>query len=180
MPDRIQRNKISKKVEELLQKFDVRRPPVPVDKLVKKLGILLAPLPGEDDISGAIIRKDGRVVIAVNPAHHINRQRFTIGHEMGHYFLHEGLETHVDQNFRVAWRNAESSKAVDWNEIQANRFAAEILMPTRFLLKDLDSLEVIDRRTVVLLANRYAVSPDAMKIRLTQLGITGPFGDPTS
>jgi len=177
MLDRMKRDEISERVEKLLLRFDVRRPPVPVDKLAKKLGLLLAPLPADDEISGAIIRKDGQVVIAVNPAHHINRQRFTIAHELGHYFLHEGMETHVDQNFRVAWRNAESSKAIDWNEIQANRFAAELLMPTSFMLKDLDSLESVDRHAVALLATKYAVSPGAMKIRLSQLGIIGPFSN---
>jgi Zn-dependent peptidase ImmA (M78 family) len=168
-------DKISDKVVELLREFKIRRPPVPVDRIAKKLGILLAPLPGDDEISGAIVRKDGHVVIAVNPAHHLNRQRFTIAHELGHYFLHDGLEEHVDQNFRVAWRNAESSKAVNWVEIQANRFAAELLMPTSFIESDLDQLQMIDKRAVALLAAKYAVSAEAMKIRLSQLGIVGPY-----
>jgi Zn-dependent peptidase ImmA (M78 family) len=168
-------DKIADTVETLLQKFNVRHPPVPVDKIVRKLNLLLASLPADDEISGAIVRKDGRVVIAVNPAHHINRQRFTIAHELGHYFLHEGLEEHVDENFRVAWRNADSSKAINWVEIQANRFAAELLMPTSFLQSDLDALDRIDKRTVALLATKYVVSPEAMKIRLSQLGILGPF-----
>ena len=168
-------DEITQKVEELLLRFDIRRPPVPVDKVAKRLKVLLAPLPADDDISGAIVRKDGHVVIAINPAHHINRQRFTIAHELGHYFLHEGLEQHVDQNFRVSWRNADSSKAVNWTEIQANRFAAELLMPTKFMQRDLDSLNQIDKRTVALLASKYVVSPEAMKIRLSQLGILGPF-----
>ena len=168
-------DEITQRVEELLLRFDIRRPPVPVDKVAKRVKLLLAPLPADDDISGAIVRKDGHVVIAINPAHHINRQRFTIAHELGHYFLHEGLEQHVDQNFRVSWRNADSSKAVNWTEIQANRFAAELLMPTKFMQRDLDSLNQIDKRTVALLASKYAVSPEAMKIRLSQLGILGPF-----
>ena len=50
-------------------------------------------------------------------------------------------------------------------------------MPTRFMISDLDALESIDPHTVALLASRYVVSPDAMKIRLSQLGITGPFRD---
>ncbi len=128
----------------------------------------------DDEISGAIIKNGKEVVIAVNPAHHTNRQRFTIAHELGHYFLHENLEKHVDQ-IRVAWRDAESSKAVNWTEIQANRFAAELLMPTRFILRDLDSLESIGAHTVALLASKYVASPDAMKIRLSQLGMIGPF-----
>ncbi len=166
---------IRQEVNDLLQRFNIRRPPVPVDKIAKKLGLMLVPLPGDDEISGAIIRKDGKVVIAVNPAHHINRQRFTIAHELGHFLLHEGLEEHVDQDLRVAWRNANSSKAVNWIEIQANRFAAELLMPMSYLKQDLDCLELIDKRTVALLAAKYVVSPEAMKIRLSQLGIVGPF-----
>ena len=150
---------ITTEVEDLLSRFEVNRPPVPVDKIAKRLNIQLLPLPAEDDISGAIIRKADRVTIAINPAHHVNRRRFTIAHELGHYFLHEGLEEHVDEDFRVAWRNADSSKAVNWIEIQANRFAAELLMPTRFLEKDLDELSDFDKRTIVLLAKKYVVSP---------------------
>ena len=114
-------------------------------------------------------------MIAVNPAHHINRQRFTIAHELGHYFFHEGLEEHVDQNFRIAWRNSDSSKAINWLEVEANRFPAALLIPTRFLQSDLDTLQTLDARTLLLLAKRYIVSPEAMKIRLSQFGITGPF-----
>jgi Zn-dependent peptidase ImmA (M78 family) len=168
-------DKISSKVEELLYRFNIRRPPVPVRQVAKKLGLLLAALPANDDISGAIIRKNGRVVIAVNTSQHSNRQRFTIAHELAHYFFHEGLEEHVDQNFRVAWRNSESSKAINWVEIEANRFAADLLMPFEFLKKDLDALDRMDRRTVALLASRYGVSAEAMKFRLTNLGILPPF-----
>lgn len=168
-------DKIDEKVRELLARFRVRRAPVPVEQIAKKVGIKIAAVPAEDDISGAIIRKGTRVVIAVNTSHHPNRQRFTVAHELGHYYFHHGLEEHVDQNFRIAWRNSDSSKAVDWLEIEANRFAAELLMPTEFLTRDLDALQKIEKRTVALLASRYRVSPEAMKIRLTNLGIIGPF-----
>ena len=168
-------DRIESKVEEILEEFAVRRPPIAVDKIAKKVGIFLCPLPGDNDISGAIIRKDSHVVIAVNPTHHLNRQRFTIAHELGHYFFHEGLEEHVDQNFRVAWRSTDSSKAINWLEVEANRFAACLLMPTKFLQNDLETLQTLDARTLILLARRYVVSPESMKIRLSQFGITGPF-----
>jgi Zn-dependent peptidase ImmA (M78 family) len=168
-------DKVDEKVRELLDQFRVRRPPVPVKRIAKKLGLELAAVPADDEISGAIIRKGIRVVIAVNTSHHPNRQRFTVAHELGHFFFHHGLEEHVDQNFRIAWRNADSSKAIDWAEIEANRFAAELLMPREFLIRDLDAQQKIEKRTVALLASRYRVSPEAMKFRLTNLGITGPF-----
>src|SRR5260370_13393971 len=136
---------IEAKVEELLCTFRVRGAPVPVDHLVKKLGLVLCPLPAEDDISGAIVRKGGHVVIAVNPAHHRNRQRFTIAHELAHFFFHEGLEEHVDQDFRISWRRAPgSAHGINWQEVTADRFAAELLMPTRFLRDDLDTLQDVD------------------------------------
>ena len=47
------------------------------------------------------------MLLAVNSSHHINRQRFTLAHELGHFFLHEDMEEHVDQNLRVAWRNSQ-------------------------------------------------------------------------
>lgn len=166
---------ISEIVTSLLERFRVRRAPVPVDRIARGLGIQVRALPGDDEISGAIIRTKDHVIIAVNPAHHSNRQRFTIAHELGHYHLHEGLERHVDQNFRIAWRNADSSKAINWTEIQANRFAAELLMPTQFMEADLNQLRTIEKRTVALLADKYKVSPEAMKIRLSQFGILGPF-----
>lgn len=167
---------ISAQVQGLLDRFCILHPPVPVDQIAKKLGLLLCSLPAgsEDDISGAIIRNSHRVVIAVNPEHHSNRQRFTIAHELGHYFLHESeVYEHVDQRFSVAWRKTDPSGGVDWLEVEANRFAAELLIPTKFLTKDLNSLKEIDRRTTVLLASRYGVSKDAMRFRLTNLGITG-------
>jgi len=164
------------KVEDLLQQFRIQTPPVPVEKIARKLGILICPLPAEDDISGAIVRKDGHVVIAINPTHHSNRQRFTIAHELGHFFFHAGLEEHVDRDFRVSWRRvADSPPSVDWQEITANRFAAELLMPSRFMKSDLDTIGEVNKRAVTLFALRYKVSNEAMKIRLSNLGIVGPF-----
>jgi len=83
------------------------------------------------------------------------------------------VQEHVDQRFGVAWRKADSSGGVDWLEVEANRFAAELLIPTKFLTRDLDSLDQIDRHTIVVLSSRYSVSKDAMKFRLTNLGIIG-------
>jgi Zn-dependent peptidase ImmA (M78 family) len=167
--------KIESKVEAILQKFRIRKPPVSVHRIAKGMGLRVVAVPAEDSISGAIIRDSKEAIIAVNTSQHINRQRFTVAHELAHFLFHEGMEEHVDQNFRVAWRNSKSSKAIDWIEIEANRFAAELLMPTKFLMADLDSMERIDRHSVALLASRYRVSPEAMKFRLTNLGLIPPF-----
>ena len=54
---------------------------------------------------------DNEAVIGVNSAHHINRQRFTIAHELGHFCLHKGKDVHIDRSFRVNRRDKRSAQA---------------------------------------------------------------------
>jgi Zn-dependent peptidase ImmA (M78 family) len=157
--------------EELLRKYNVTGPAVPVQKIAKLEGIQVVDIPATDDISGALVRSGGRVIIAVNPRHHIHRRRFTIAHELGHFFKHADVETHVDQDFRINFRDARSSGAVDWMEIAANEYAASLLMPTGFLLHDLTRPQHLTESRVQSLATRYEVSTLAMRLRLTNLGM---------
>jgi Zn-dependent peptidase ImmA (M78 family) len=167
-------SKIREKVEALLRGNRIRKPPVPVERIATKLGLEIRCAPLDGDLSGALVRNDGEIYIGVNSLHHPNRQRFTIAHELGHFSLHKGIKIHVDRDFRVNWRDEDSSKAVDPEEMEANRFAAELLMPTHLLVRDIEELKRLDRRTVDLLARRYKVSQQAMKIRLGNFGFVLP------
>lgn len=164
------------RVAEILRGFAIVEPPVPVEEIARRLGIAIYPLPAGTEISGAIAQRDGSTIIGVNIAHHPNRQRFTIAHELGHHLLGHELKQHVDGDFRVAWRSTESSKAVNWMEIEANALAAELLIPTAFIKRDLDILErQMNSSIVEQLARRYKVSRQAMEIRLTNLGLIPPY-----
>jgi Zn-dependent peptidase ImmA (M78 family) len=121
-----------------------------------------------------MVYRDGdRIVVGVNSLHHPNRQRFTIAHEIGHLLLHRGKEVHIDRTFRVNLRDDVSSKAVDQEEIQANRFAAELLMPRGMLIEDLKTQQIDYENEEALgeLAKRYRVSLQAMTFRLANLGL---------
>ncbi len=126
------------------------------------------------DLSGALVRGDGEAYIGVNSLHHPNRQRFSIAHELGHYMLHKGMKVHVDKDFHVNWRDDDSSKAINRDEIEANRFAAELLMPTRFLVRDIEELKSVNQEIAHTLAKRYKVSSQAMRIRLGNFGFIVP------
>jgi Zn-dependent peptidase ImmA (M78 family) len=165
--------------DDVLNECGFSEPPVPVELIPGRFGIQLCQLSGSDDIFGAIVRKAEDVVIAVNPSQHQNRQRFTIAHELGHYFRHPGRSEHVDRDFRIHWRNRESSQGINWEEIEANRFAAELLMPERLLRKDLVGSSALSESVLRTLATRYKVSLVAMKFRLLNLGILPPEWDPT-
>jgi Zn-dependent peptidase ImmA (M78 family) len=157
---------------DLLKRGRVRKAPIPVEKLAALLNaeIVLQPFSGE--ISGIIHRnKDGRAVIGVNSSHPIQRQRFTIAHEIGHLLLHTDENLHVDKNFPIGLRSGSSSKAEDENEIEANQFAAALLMPADFISRDVAPLIGKDVLIAIgKLARKYGVSEQAMSIRLSVLG----------
>ncbi len=163
-----------RRASELLQHAGVQQPPVPVEKLAANAGaaLRLEPLPGE--LSGMVHRaSEGRAIIGVNSLHAATRQRFTIAHELGHLLLHRDEMTHVDDKNPIAFRDRTSSSASDEREIEANQFAAELLMPTSMILtavKDLP-LGIEFDEGVRRLAEDFNVSVQAMTIRLSALGI---------
>jgi Zn-dependent peptidase ImmA (M78 family) len=161
-------------ISNLLNQNNVTDAPVDVERIARAEGIDVRKRPAEDEISGFFLRSpDGVSVICVNNLHHPNRQRFTIAHELGHYHMHNFDEVHVDR-VMFRYRDARSRAGDDKYEIDANRFAAELLMPEEFLLRDLKRLGVrdfLDDRTVSHLARKYQVSVQAMSLRLVSLDL---------
>ncbi len=172
----VRRKRIHDLVGQLLGDNRVTAPPVDVDRIAKSLGIQIRRQPYEPEkISGFLYRDRDRAIIGVNSNHHRHRRRFTVAHEIGHFLLHKaGLdEVHIDQDFQVQLRGERSSKGTDIEEIEANAFAAELLMPAAFLREDVLQMETVafqDEGWVRKLANRYAVSPQSLVFRLARLG----------
>lgn len=138
------------------------------------LEIEIRKTPADDELSGFLVKRpNGHSVIGVNSIQHPNRQRFTIGHEIGHFMLHDFEEVHIDK-FVVRLRDKTSSTGESDDEVQANRFAAELLMPQDFLIRDLPTFasnDLLDERGLARLAKHYLVSTQAMTTRLVSLGL---------
>lgn len=170
----IRRKLIQSQAQSLLAKFNVKHVPVPVEKIAKGLGAIVQRIPADDSLSGFIYheRSSETTVIGVNANHPSTRQHFTLGHELGHFVLHNMEDVHVDRGFSVRLRNAASSEGTDVEEKEANLFAAELLMPARFLEKDVASVGVVDledESVISKLAAKYGVSTQAMTFRLAYL-----------
>lgn len=175
----IRRKQIRQVVQDILAKHKIKSAPVDVEKIVKALKISISLESVNDELSGFLYRdkKANRAVIGANKAHHENRQRFTIAHELGHFLLHEGETIHLDSgprnSFTINLRNTESAKGEDDDEREANLFAAELLMPADFLAKDLEGqdLDIFEENTFLPeLASKYKVSVQALTFRLANLG----------
>lgn len=171
----VRRKHIRSLVEQLLKTNRVHGAPVPVEELAQTLGVEVRREPTDDDLSGFLYRDRKRksAIVGVNANQHPNRQNFTIGHELGHFLLHESDTLHVDRQFQIKLRSEASSKGVDDEEKESNLFAAELLMPARFLRSDLekiDAFDLDDEEVVADLATKYSVSTQAMTFRLAYLG----------
>ena len=165
---------VSKRANALLKRFEITQVPVHVEKLANSMGALVRFSPLGDSLSGMIYIEGNRAIIGVNSYHHQNRQRFTIAHEIAHLELHEQLivnEVHVDKRFRVLMRDASSASGSERMEIEANRFAAELLMPSS-LLNDMlkkNGFDIDDDRPLEILARKFRVSKQALEFRIRNL-----------
>ncbi|MGW1419838.1 ImmA/IrrE family metallo-endopeptidase [Bradyrhizobium manausense] len=169
MKPRIGYARVRRKAAELLE--GQNSPPVSLDLVADLLGAEIREVELDDDASGILFRGNGRKVIAVNRSHHPLRKRFTIAHELGHLALHKGAEVHVDQVFRINLRDARSATAEDVEEIEANAFAANLLIPAQWIRLDVAgyTLDLENEARIDALADRYQVSKQAMIVRLTSL-----------
>jgi Zn-dependent peptidase ImmA (M78 family) len=161
---------IQRKANEVLRRSGIEEKPVHVMRIAETLGARIRPEILENGISGGLYRHADGPVIGVNAQHHPNRQRFTIAHEIGHLVLHESEDYFVDRVFR---RDTNSSAAVDQVEIEANKFAACLLMPKSFVKAAIaDYEEPLRSENVEELARSFQVSQQAMTLRLINLQVS--------
>lgn len=151
--------------------------PVPVEQIVEHLGLGPSCRPLPDNISGAIQRSNispAGYTIVVNSAHHPNRQRFTMAHELGHYIYHRDLlNMGVGDTlaFRAEGSGTPNDRIGPTQETEANRFAANLLMPNKLI----ERLQ-LETRDPKIMAKRLGVSESALRIKLGLPPATGLFG----
>lgn len=152
----------------LLTQYRVLSAPVPVERIAKSLGAKVQYSPFDGDLSGMAFIKDGIPIIGVNSLHHPNRQRFTLAHELAHIQLHRPqieAAVHIDKG--SLRRDALAAAGTDPTEIEANAFAAELLMPEFLLAAELNgrTVDTEDDEMIRSLAKRFKVSEAAMRFR---------------
>jgi len=147
--------------------------PVDLKAIFRDLGITYEERCMSGGASGSITRSGDDFIIAVNSMESDNRQRFTAAHELAHYLLHRDLmgdgkkmHHHIDS----LYGGGEPDGDVVFkrtHEIQANRIAAQIVMPAQLVVQ-----EYKRKPDAATLANKFGVSKAAMEIRLKTLGLT--------
>jgi Predicted Zn peptidase len=136
--------------------------PIKLSEIARQLGVVVRSATLPVGISGEIRPSvgAGNFTIKVNRHDDPKRQRFTVAHELAHFLLHrEYIGNGLSDD--VLYRSSLS----DTKEAQANRLAADILMP-RHLIEEL-KIRLLDADDVISdLAEAFNVSTTAMQIRV--------------
>lgn len=186
---------IRDEAEQFLDEYHKDRDlPVPIELIVEfDLGMDIVPIPGlqadtrvdaflASDLSQVFIDED---VVQWSP----NRYRFSLAHEAGHWWLHDGLYEDSDIASVRDWKAAYAELGEDykWFEFQANSFAGLVLVPSEVLKARFERLvgEAGDKgmkrsalfrhparqRLIEALADNFKVSEQVMEIRLEKDGL---------
>ncbi|MCY4549265.1 MAG: ImmA/IrrE family metallo-endopeptidase [Defluviicoccus sp.] len=138
--------------------------PVPLGAIAHDLGITVKLSALERGKSGLIECVNGEYRIKINRHEARERQRYTLAHEIAHFLLHRDI---IDQRGEIVDNVLYRSGQPAQIEYEANRLAADLIMPEDFIRADLSAVglpvtdEVIER-----LAHEWQVSTAAMEIRL--------------
>lgn len=145
-----------RKSYDFLALFSDLRPPVQIEKIINSLWISVDRV-NSNKLDWICMLVEWKWHIVINKNMSITRQRFTLAHELKHY---------------LDWENACAIRGVNRTQIEkdANKFAAELLIPTQALIKSF-----IKEKNTSALANKFWVSVQVMEIRLKNLGLIFNF-----
>ncbi|MET8089478.1 ImmA/IrrE family metallo-endopeptidase [Micromonospora sp. NPDC005220] len=167
---------IEQRAVSLLARHNALIAPVPIEAIAAGEGASIARNHFSGTESGFALRQGEMKIIGVNTATSPRRQRFTIAHELGHLELHSSRSLVVDHSVYIAKRDEVSSMGSDKEEIEANRFAAAILMPHELIVQELRILLETDDfqsrdELIARMARVFDVSNEAMGYRLINLNV---------
>ncbi len=141
--------------------------PIPVQEIAAAVDILEIKPITLSGFEGGLITPDDKSsgCILINENSRPQRQRFTIGHELGHYLNpwhnsgSEGQFMCKAQDMVVCGTPAGMRQKM---EVEANQFSAELLMPTKFMRDHIKRIKEPETDHIVALAEKYDVSKESM------------------
>ncbi len=162
--------------KKILEKYDLLELPVDPFKLarIENIDIYNASFKKMDGdyVLGAIQKDENEdISIYINERDPYTRKRFTLAHELGHYYLGH-LNGHENQIVELE-RNA-GYNTYNTLEIQANQFAASLLMEKNSVIEYYNILKKSNHAfsyILTTLSNIFGVSQQAMNFRLKNLGL---------
>jgi Zn-dependent peptidase ImmA (M78 family) len=149
------------------------RQPIRLQSLLRDLKVLTVFQPLSDAFAGMALKTsetDGtsQRFMLINSNQTLGRQHFTICHELYHLF--------IQQNFTYQYCNPGQFKYADPEELNADWFAAYLLMPRDGILMQIDDWDELEKNqikllTVLKIEQAFSCSRQALLVRLEEIGL---------
>ncbi|MEN6565763.1 MAG: ImmA/IrrE family metallo-endopeptidase [Veillonellales bacterium] len=116
------------------------------------------------NVCGCLVREGNAAIILINKyMDYIGRKRFTIAHELGHFFI----PTHNNSTYECDRFNIEQFGNTG-QETEANIFASELLLPTKEA-KEIVRKHPVSYSLIESTAKQYGMSLSAVAVKLVKL-----------
>ena len=151
-------------VAEIMRQNPAMPVPVPIEELARLAGISKISAFETTGFEGTLVtnpeKSDGHIFY--NSRVPRPRQRFTIGHELGHFLL----PWHRQATFNCSADDLKTTKA-GW-ELEANRFSAELLMPQALLARECSPSREFDLADVMRVRDAFGTSMESTIRRIIE------------
>lgn len=171
MARKIYAKNLAKKIS---SSFLTLKAPIKIEEILKefKITIMENDFPEDSKIDALLIRKGENAFIVLNENKPKRRQRFSLAHELGHFLMHGNDELYLDKNITETFIFTRTADKKDDNELEANYFAAELLMPSNLIERDFPNYYIQDPENFISkMAEDYEVSEPALTYKLKELSL---------
>lgn len=182
-------NDIRKKADETRLQCDVNQIPVDPNLIAEKFGFNIVPtanLLDKTSIEAFLVYNKKEILIDLERFQNENywfRSKFSIAHELGHYFLHSDIYENIkfeDYEYTdwISFQKTIPENKILWIERHADEFAGRLLVPYDILVEEVkaiypkidkehpksefDPIDIISS----LLHHKFEVSKEVMRIRI--------------
>lgn len=163
--------------------------PFPVVSVLKKMGFQLLRGSFKDPFQSGLIAVDSSLpeqnpaftadrIVLVNKNDSVAHQRFTIAHEIAHYIF--DYDERTQPIYYKSYLTTETESDVEW---RANRFAAELLMPTKHFRDEYNKFAKEQGElfslpaTITYLCKMFDVPAKAVQLRFDEVGCQIPTNE---
>lgn len=140
--------------ERMLQKYNINQLPIDPREIAKSEGlevVFFEPTDSSMEKISGFLDIDKKKIF-VNAKNAINRQTFTIAHELGHWLMHRDIIKKDPSKYLIFRVDQMGMPSLDPMESEANAFAANLLVPMNTLLRLSESYSVEELSKIFLVS----------------------------
>jgi len=154
---------VRKMAQKVLKDSKIAEPPVDLLAILRVHGIQYEEVDDfPDTVDALIIERGNKIYAAVNALQHPHRRRFSLAHELGHYFLHRGdYGSSPTVSIDEPPSDEDLIPTKDPVESEADMFAGELLVP-------LGMLKPHARKGIAELSRLFLVSEHVIGIAISK------------